>query len=312
MIRFVLGLVGTIVFGLGFAISLITVLALNHFESISVALKPLPIVLAILCVVCIIIMITGILRNRVINRLSKYSAALVDRASVIQIEDLSSILGIDAMTIRNDMRKLKQMKLSFDLYTDRTETTLIKGEAAYLDYVETERQRDVIDKENAEREARLMDPETQPLESFLAEGRAMLDKIRAANFMLPGDDISNALYKIESTAKRIFAYIENHPEKLQDTRKLMNYHLPTTLKLVEKYCQYDAMEYQPENIIMAKRDIEKALVAANEAFNNFLHGLYEVDTLDVVTEAEVLQKMFEKDGLMGSNFDIDNKNQKKN
>ena len=301
MIRFVLGLIGTIVFGLGCIISLVIVYVVGI-----VSTNPpvaLPIVLGILFLFSLFVMIHGVLSNRLLDRLSKYSAALVDRAPVIKLEDLSSILRISSVQIRNDMRKMKKQNLCFDLYTDRDETTLIKGEAAYLEYLETERQRDALDLEEAEREARLLDPTTQPLESFLAEGRASLDKIRAANFMLPGDDISNALYKIESTAKRIFAYIQEHPEKLADTRKLMNYHLPTTLKLVEKYCQYDAMEYQPENIIMAKRDILKALVAADEAFNNFLHSLYDVDTLDAVTEAEVLQKMFEKDGLTGNKFD---------
>ena len=301
MIRFVLGLIGTIVFGLGVIISLIVV----YVAGILSPNPPiaLPIVFAVLCVFSLFIMIQGVLRNRVIDRLSKYSAALVDRAAVIKLEDLSSILGISTIQIRNDMRSMKKQNLCFDLYMDKDETTLIKGEAAYLDYLENERQREALDLEEAEREARLLDPATQPLESFLAEGRATLDKIRAANFMLPGDDISNALYKIESTSKRIFSYIQDHPEKLSDTRKLMNYHLPTTLKLVEKYCQYDAMEYQPENIIMAKRDILKALIAADEAFNNFLHSLYDVDTLDAVTDAEVLQKMFEKDGLTGNKFD---------
>ena len=84
----------------------------------------------------------------------------------------------------------------------------------------------------------------------------------------------------------------------------MNYHLPTTMKLIEKYCQFDSMDYQPENVTAAKADIEKALTAANEAFVNFLERLYHEETLDITTDAEVLTKMFEKDGLTGSKFEI--------
>ncbi|GHU68554.1 membrane protein [Clostridia bacterium] len=304
MVRFVLGLVGSIISGIGLAIVLIVAFFIGILFS---ALLPVLIVLAVIFVFCLIVMNVGLGRKRVIDRLSKYSAALLDKANIAKLEDLTSATGFLPGLIKSDMRKLKRWGLHFDLYTDAGETTLMKGEPAYLDYIETEKKREMLAHEEAEREARLRNPETQPLEAFLYEGRAMLEKIRAANIMLPGDDISNILYKLERTAKRIFDHIETHPEKLQDTRKLMNYHLPTTLKLVEKYCQYDAMEYQPENIILAKRDIEKALTTADAAFNNFLHGLYAEDTLDATTEAEVLTKMFEKDGLMGSNFDITGK-----
>jgi len=76
------------------------------------------------------------------------------------------------------------------------------------------------------------------------------------------------------------------------------------MKLIEKYCEYDGLEYQPQNVAEAKSDIEKALTAANEAFANYLESLYHIETLDVTTDAEVLTKMFEKDGLTGSTFDI--------
>jgi 5-bromo-4-chloroindolyl phosphate hydrolysis protein len=307
MVRFVLGLIGTIIFGIGLAISLIVTLTAGAIGIMLTWTWPLSIVFAVLLAFCIFVMNSGFLRKRVIDRLSKYSAALLDKANVMKLDDLTSATGFLPNMIRSDMRRLKKWNLHFDLYTDAGETTLIKGEPAYLEYVETEKKREMLAREEADREARLQNPDTQPLEIFLYEGRSMLDKIRAANLMLPGDDISNALYQLERTSKRIFDHIESHPEKLQDTRKLMNFHLPTTLKLLEKYCQYDAMEYQPENIILAKRDIEKALVTADEAFNNFLHSLYEEDTLDAQTDAEVLRKMFEKDGLMGSNFDITNK-----
>jgi hypothetical protein len=307
MVRFVLGLIGTIFFGIGLVIFLIVTFFTTAAGIAPGWSIPLLIVFAVLFVFCIFVMNTGFQRKRVIDRLSKYSAALLDKTNVMKLEDLTSATGFLPNQIRSDLRKLKKWGLHFDLYTDVGETTLMKGEPAYLTYIETEKKRELLAREEEERAARLRDPATQPLESFLYEGRTMLEKIRAANVMLPGDDISNALYKLERTSKRIFDHIESHPEKLQDTRKLMNYHLPTTLKLVEKYCQYDAMEYQPENIILAKRDIEKALITADEAFNNFLHGLYDEDTLDATTDAEVLRKMFEKDGLMGSKFDINGK-----
>jgi hypothetical protein len=289
------------VFGIALVIFLICLLL---FTSLLHIFLPLVIVFAAVFILSCTLMNSGRRRKNVIGRLSRYVAALSDKKNVLKLDGLAAATGILPAQIRSDMRLLKRWGLHFDLYMDKSETTLIRGESVYKLYLDAERQREAREREEAERQSRLRDPETATLETFSSEGRAILDKLRAANLVLPGEAISNSLSELETTMKRIFGHIEGHPDKLPETRKLMNYHLPTTMKLVDKYCQYDTMEYQPENIAAAKADIEKALVAANEAFANFLRGLYREDTLDITAEAEVLTKMFEKDGLTGAKFDI--------
>ena len=303
-IKFVIGVVGMIVFGVLLIVFLLITLVASLFSHGTMVLAQV-IVFAALFILSTWLMNSGNRSRRVINRLSRYNAELSGNTSVMAVEDMTAITGFLPIQIRSDMRMLKQLNLSFDLYMDKGETTLIKGRGAYSQYLETELQREAIEREEAERQKRLQDPETATIETFRSEGRAIIDKLRAANLVLPGEEISTSIYKLERTTKRIFDHIENHPEKLPETRKLMNYHLPTTLMLIDKYCQYDTLEYQPGNVAAAKGDIEKALKAANEAFENFLESLYRVDTLDVTTEAEVLTKMFEKDGLTGKKFDIE-------
>ena len=299
--RFVLGVIGMVSFGTLLVVALLFWLV---FASFVVVFLPLSILFAALFAVSGGLLGSGIMRKKVIERLSRYMAELSVKNDILTIDDMTAVTGFLPMQIKKDMRQLKRWDLSFDLYTDNAETTLMKGKSAYDQYLEAKRQREELAREEAERKSRLMDPETATLEVFRGESSAALDKMRAAILMLPGDEISSELSELETTMKRIFAHIENYPDKLPETRKLMNYHLPTTMRLIEKYCQYDTMEYQPENVTAAKTDIEKALKAANEAFANFLEGLYHEDTLDVVTDAEVLKKMFEKDGLTGKKFDL--------
>jgi len=274
------------------------------FSALTVVFLPLSIVFALFFTLSGALLGSGIRRKNVIGRLSRYMAELSVKNDVLSIEDMTSVTGFLPMQIKKDMRQLKRWDLSFDLYTDSGETTLMKGKSAFDQYVDAKLRREEQAREEAERQRRLMNPETATLETFRSEAATAIDRIHAANLMLPGDEVSAELDALEKTMKRIFGHIENHPDKLPETRKLMNYHLPTTMKLIEKYCQYDTMEYQPDNVAAAKVDIEKALTAANEAFSNFLEGLYHEDTLDVTTDAEVLKKMFEKDGLTGSKFDL--------
>jgi len=299
--RFVLGIIGMVGFGTFLIIVLVFLL---FFSALTAVFLPLTIVLGLFFAASGALLGSGIRRKNIISRLSRYMAELSVKNDILTLEDMTSVTGILPSQIKKDMRQLKRLDLSFDLYTDTGETTLMKGKSAYDQYLETKRHRDELAREEAERQRRLSDPETATLETFRGEGMSAIDRVRAANLMLPGDEISAELDKIETTMRRIFGHIENYPDKLPETRKLMNYHLPTTMKLIEKYCQYDTMEYQPENVAAAKVDIEKALKAANEAFANFLENLYHEDTLDVVTDAEVLKKVFEQDGLTGKKFDI--------
>jgi len=299
--RFVLGIIGMVGFGTFLIIALIFLL---FFSALTAVFLPLTVVLGLFFVASGALLGSGIRRKNIISRLSRYMAELSVKNDILTLEDMTSVTGIVPSQIKKDMRQLKRLDLSFDLYTDTGETTLMKGKSAYDQYLETKRQRDELAREEAERQRRLSNPETATLEAFRSEGISAIDRIRAANLMLPGDEISEELDKIETTMRRIFGHIENYPDKLPETRKLMNYHLPTTMRLIEKYCQYDTMEYQPENVAAAKVDIEKALKAANEAFANFLENLYHEDTLDVVTDAEVLKKVFEQDGLTGKKFDL--------
>ena len=304
--RYVIGIVGMVVFGI-LEVLFLLIRLITFWTGFFTA--PV-IVFAILFILSAILMNSGLRRKNVINRLSRYMAELSTKNSVLLLEDMTSLTGILPIQIKRDMRLLKQWSLSFDMYTDKEETTLIKGKSVYNQYLETERQRVARELEEQERQNRLKDPETADIEVFRSEGIAIRERLRAANLLLPGEEISRSLSEMEKTTKRIFDHVENHPEKLPETRKLMNYHLPTTMKLIEKYCQYDTMDYQPENVTSAKADIEKTLLAANEAFVNFLERLYHEETLDVTTEAEVLTKMFEKDGLTGSSFEIkENKNE---
>lgn len=76
--------------------------------------------------------------------------------------------------------------------------------------------------------------------------------------------------RLEQIAEKIFEQVQEHPEKLPDIRKLMNYYLPTTLKLLDAYEEFDSQPVQGENIKTAKQQIEQTLDTINIAFENLL------------------------------------------
>lgn len=137
----------------------------------------------------------------------------------------------------------------------------------------------------------------------LSAGDSYLTKIREANAAIPGEVISAKLDHLEEIIRKIYARIEVHPEQVDDLDKFINYYLPTTLKLVDAYRNFDAQSVQGDNIKTAKKEIESTLDTIIYAFETLLDSLYEDDALDISTDISVLQTMFAQEGLTKGAFD---------
>ena len=81
-------------------------------------------------------------------------------------------------------------------------------------------------------------------------------------------------------------------------RRFMEYYLPTTLKLVEAYSEFDKVSEPGEDILQAKEQIENTLDTINDAFSELLNNLFQDRVFDVTTDAQVLQTMLSRDGLV--------------
>ena len=140
------------------------------------------------------------------------------------------------------------------------------------------------------------------LAAMIREGNDCIRRLREMNDAIEGEVISAKLYQLENLLKEIFARVKEHPEQMPQMRKFMDYYLPTTLKLVEAYAEFDAVSVPGEDINSAKAEIEKTLDTINQAFAELLNKLYREAVYDVTTDAQVLQTMLANEGLTGGNM----------
>ena len=138
---------------------------------------------------------------------------------------------------------------------------------------------------------------------ILAEGRQYIRKIREANDALPEEDISQKLQQLETIIGKIFACVEQRPQKLPEIRRFLNYYLPTTLKLVTAYREFSEQPVQGDNINNAKNTIKQTLDTVNDAFAKLLDGLYQDEVMDISSDASVLESMLAQEGLTGGDFE---------
>ena len=119
-------------------------------------------------------------------------------------------------------------------------------------------------------------------------------KIREANDAIPGEEISAKMSRMEMLVDRIFDRVEEHPESVADIRKLMEYYLPTTIKLLDAYEDLDAQPVQGENIITAKKEIEKTIDTLNTAFEKLLDDLFQDTAWDLSSDRRRPEKCRKK------------------
>ena len=138
------------------------------------------------------------------------------------------------------------------------------------------------------------DPQVQEV---LDRGNAFIAQIRACNDAIPGEEISEKISRMELIVCRIFERAEAHPEVVPDLKKLMDYYLPMTVKLLNAYADMDAQPVQGENIQASKKEIEATLDTLNLAFEKLLDDLFRDSAMDVSSDISVLNTLLAQEGL---------------
>lgn len=312
VLMIVFGIIGEIGYGLG-AIAL-AVSSMVTGSDINATAG-----LAVLMALCLAF--AGVIKHgfTLCGRVKRYKRYLqeIGTSQMCPVEALASAVGRSKKFVVKDLLKMIRSGMFPDGYLDSKKTTLILDSQTYRQYLKAEEKMRELQKQGKEKL-----PKTTPstenapstgnpeLDSALADGRKYISKIKFANDMIPEEDISNKIDHLEQVCVKIFDYVAEHPKKLPDIRRFMNYYLPTTLKLLDAYCQFDAQPIQGENITLAKKEIHETLDTINAAFENLLDNLFKDIALDISTDISAMEAMMAQEGLTDSDFKKSSDNDK--
>ena len=215
-------------------------------------------------------------------------------------EELAKKTGRTVKAVVKDLKKMIRKGWFLQGHLDDKGTCLMVSNEAYAQYTALmERMsKEKADKEAAEERQRQEYEKLSPeVQNIVKAGDDYVRKIREANDVIPGEEISAKISRMEMLVDRIFDRVEENPDSVDDIRKLMEYYLPTTIKLLEAYEELDAQPIQGENILSSKREIEKTLDTVNIAFEKLLDDLFQDTAWDVSTDISVLNTMLAQEGL---------------
>ena len=241
----------------------------------------------------------GVDMVRTVGRFRQYVSVLRDR-EFCDIKEIASATGRDVRKVLKDVKKMITKGWFCQGHLDEKESCLMVSEQAWNQYtalMEDMKQRKAEEQAAQKKMQEEYDSLSPEVQKIVQAGDEYVRRIKAANDAIPGEVISAKISRMELLVDRIFDRVEQNPDSVNDMRRMMDYYLPTTMKLLEAYEELDAQPVQGENIISSKKEIEDTIDTLNIAFEKLLDSLFQDTAWDVSSDISVLHTMLAQEGL---------------
>ena len=234
-----------------------------------------------------------------VSRFKKYCKTLGNNTHCA-LEKLARSVGKNVKFVRKELAKMIDDGYFLEGHLDKEEANLITSHDTYRHYeqsrlaLEARKKEELEAAKQAEKAAAATDPRVREV---VERGNAFIAQIRRCNDAIPGEEISGKITRMELIVRRIFERAQAHPEIVPDLKKLMDYYLPMTVKLLNAYAEMDAQPAQGQTIQASKKEIEETLDTLNLAFEKLLDDLFEDTAMDVSSDISVLNTLLAQEGL---------------
>ena len=241
---------------------------------------------------------------RSLGRVSRYKVYLkaLGKNTHIALEKLSRSVGKPVKFVRKELQGMINQGLFLEGHLDHEEQNLITSDETYAHYEQSRLQMEARKQAEA---AAPKQPSSTPdpkVQEVLDRGNAYLREIRRCNDEIPGEEISAKISRMEAIVQRIFERAKAHPEIIPDLKKLMDYYLPMTIKLLNAYADMDRQPIQGDTIRASKQEIDTTLDTLNLAFEKLLDSVFQDTAMDVSSDISVLHTLLAQQGLTGDDF----------
>ena len=140
------------------------------------------------------------------------------------------------------------------------------------------------------------------IDKLIVERDRALSEMRRLNDAIEDGKISDQIDHLEMVTRKIIDHVVEHPKKLSQIRKFMNYYLPTTLKLLNAYDRMDDTGISGDNISTTKQKVETMMDTIVKAYDKQLDALYGEEALDISTDITVMENLLAQEGFGGFNL----------
>lgn len=218
------------------------------------------------------------------------------------IEELAGKVAKKPRVVVKDLEYMMDAGWFLEAHLDQKRNYFMLTNQAYQQFNEAEKGRIIREQEQQEKQFEESDPTVKELSQMLNEGKEYIKEIHRLNEGIMGEEVSKKLYVIEDVVSSIFEQVRRRPEKMPDLRKFMQYYLPTTVKVIRTYRDFENESLPSSQLEESKKEIEETLDKVQAAFVKLREKLFAEDIMDVSTDLDVLEAMMSQEGLISEDF----------
>ena len=227
-------------------------------------------------------------KNQII-RFRKYNREIGNN-TVIPTADLAAITAKPIDFTINDLLNM----IEKDYY--RQARIVENGELFILDTNTYKLYKEEMLRDSKERYEELEEKENNALvEDYLSKAKR---DVTTLTEMLPKlrEPMKAKISEFLQIVGKIFELLKENPNTAKDLDKVINFYLPTTVKLMDNYI--DLSEKPTDSVKSSLKSMEQTMDLVNDGFMKMLDNIYQEKIMDLSSDMSVLKSMLRQEGLL--------------
>lgn len=123
------------------------------------------------------------------------------------------------------------------------------------------------------------------------------EAIQGYKSRLKDEDIVNQLQQMEDTLGWIIKTTEDDPDTVFMVRRLLEYYMPKTSRLLKTYADIERCPQKGKNMSNIMAEVKEVLGLLNGGMHNILDDMYQGKEMDISSDISVMKKMMVQDGM---------------
>lgn len=137
------------------------------------------------------------------------------------------------------------------------------------------------------------------LYDVLKQAKERTAEINNISKLLEDRQLVENVKQICDTSNKIIDALSKNPNKLNQANNFLNYYLPVTIKILQRYDEIENQRLNSEEsdkFMKSVRDMTEKIV---DAFKVQLNNMYQSEMIDTDAELKVFEQMLKSDGFLG-------------
>lgn len=252
--------------------------------------------------ISIVFMLTGFRGKIEYERLKKNYKRYVRELNgnkVISINDLASSVGQDLEETYSDLRHM----IKEDYFP---EARIVEDKSLFILDIPTyslykERKNEILtgneEVEKISNEQNLEEINIERSKEIIESANKDLDSINLVKNKIENKYFFDHIEDFENSSKNVLKVIENHPESSYGLNKFSEYYLPTSVKLINAYYEFEQIASKDPKILKSMDQIDQTIVDLTRAFERLQLDFLSDSTMEIKADIDTISLLLNQEGL---------------